>query len=496
MPALPALIVDLHTHFFNARSLPLAGVIAGWMGKEAGDSRFARCLARLLYRLTESKYLPEPLTPPGERETDYYVSAIAGITADELTEASTLALNESPRQGALQSDLYQIIAELEQSMQEPGEQPPDGLSVASQDDLPTWARSVVTKAMRKLEALPKLQSDIDNYVAFVFNMLTAETRMVATLTHAYGTGLPPLQFVHHMMDMQLAYVGKHTPAAMVEPFYPFATAQLSRMDDLRRQYDGRVSGFSAFDPRRPDWREIAERSLGMQFKGFKFYPAMGYRPIGNEDPVVEARVREFFMFCVDGDHPVFTHCTPKGFETREHKGYYADPRTWEKLLTSEDGKFAKLRLCFGHGGGGRFDFVDAQGVARQSPGWTATPEEWPHEDNYAATVARLCQTYDNVYCDLAYLEELFEGSAEGRAGAVRRFTANLVRELERRGPQERNWFQNKIAFGTDWHMPAMVEQPRRYLDVFLELFASGPLAAFREEFFWKNAHRFMNNRTD
>ena len=57
MQRLPKMVVDLHVHLFNARGLPLAGIIAHAMGKEAGESPFARALAGWLNRITESPLL-------------------------------------------------------------------------------------------------------------------------------------------------------------------------------------------------------------------------------------------------------------------------------------------------------------------------------------------------------------------------------------------------------------------------------------------------------
>lgn len=48
----PVRVVDLHTHLFNARHLPLESIIAGAMG--AWSSPLARPLAKLLYLLTET----------------------------------------------------------------------------------------------------------------------------------------------------------------------------------------------------------------------------------------------------------------------------------------------------------------------------------------------------------------------------------------------------------------------------------------------------------
>lgn len=52
----PERIVDLHTHLFNARCLPLAGIIANALKKDAKDCLIARAAAKLLNALTEADY--------------------------------------------------------------------------------------------------------------------------------------------------------------------------------------------------------------------------------------------------------------------------------------------------------------------------------------------------------------------------------------------------------------------------------------------------------
>jgi Amidohydrolase len=494
MTELPSRIVDMHAHFFNARCLPLAGIFANAIGKDAGDSPMARSLARLVNFLTESQYLPHPLDTREQGE-DYYIERLCIITAAEWGSPSQLnrdsSLTEQPpkvsRQQSLRDDLEQIVRGVNTALPELGEvAEPETLE--SQAMFGDWAKRVVKKALKAFLKVA-LPHEVGNYVEFVFNMLTAEEEMVATLIHGYKQGLPPLEFVHHMMDMQMAYVTKGTSADEVAPAYPFSQ-QLKRMKKLADEYS-QVRGFSAFDPRRPEWEALANVAIQSQFVGFKFYPAMGYLPYEDKDAVVRERIYAFFDFCIARDVPIFTHCTPRGFETRLKEGLNADPRGWEHLLGSQNGRFAKLRLCFGHGGGNAMAGGNEHDGCLSSPGWTADDKEWGRTENFARTVVKLCRTYENVYCDLAYFTQLFhDGSASDQAAALQRFAANLGRELNESGAKYA--FSQKVCFGTDWHMPSIVEQPRRYLDIFLKLFSQPEFANHRQRFFWQNAYAFMN----
>lgn len=131
---------------------------------------------------------------------------------------------------------------------------------------------------------------------------------------------------------------------------------------------------------------------------------MGYLPIGNKDLQMEQRVLQFFDQRIEQKIPVCAHCTTNGFQIKLKEGLNAAPQHWEKLLIKDDDRFANLRLCFCHTGGGRMEHDSFT-----SPGWTASETEWDDPNNYACTVARLCRTFKNIYCELAYITELIVG---------------------------------------------------------------------------------------
>lgn len=509
MPSNPRLIVDLHTHLFNARCLPLPGIIANAMNKDASESRLARAAANLLYRLTEAEYRPQStITFMETDQVKYFVDQLCELTANELVapfrenlSPTRLALEMLPsedfelvQQQIDQSDLRACLSELEAVLIEDGHIESTQNIFMGIGDITAWAKKIVAATFNTLEDLISLRDEITNYAEFFFNMLHAEEHMAHTLIADYGDDLPTLQIVHHMMDMQMAYVTENTLSSMVAPKYAFNETQLLRMQDLARHSQGKIFGFAAFDPRRPDWRDIAEKSIAMGFKGFKFYPALGYLPIGNKDKagnidvVIEQRVLDFFRLCIENEKkiPVFTHCTPTGFQTRFKKGLNASPSHWEELLSSHNGEFAGLRLCFGHAGG-----CKDENNGFRSPGWTASSTDWESANNYACTVSRLCRSYEHVYCEFAYLTELIEDSQEKREAAINRFEQNLLRAMQSK-PGENYLFENKICYGSDWHMPSMVKHHRAYLDVFLNMFDDNkPLGKFREQFFWGNAYDYL-----
>lgn len=273
--------------------------------------------------------------------------------------------------------------------------------------------------------------------------------------------------------LQNAYPGR-TP-----PRYPFHPTQVDRMARLAAGVPGRIAGFAAFDPRNADWQARCDHALRRGLIGFKFYPAMGYHPHGDEDTQVAARNDAFFDYCVEHDVPLFAHCTPEGFQTRKRLGYYADPENWRRALQSR----RALRLCLGHAGGGNVRRTQNA----DSCGWGArTAGEWNDAGNYASRVVALCREFPNVYCELGYLLEMFED--DGR----RRVMACLKRAMEGQGAHP---FLQKVIYGSDWHMPSMRCRTREYYEQFLRVFADPRFSQGRDDFFWRNGYRFLKRPT-
>jgi hypothetical protein len=504
---LPARILDLHTHLFNARYVPLASIIAHAMGKD--ESQLANHVARLLEALTGSSY-PEPQPPKGlqsqgpDAQDEYRLEQIWNITKHELLvstgslegmnrgadalqaeplDAPTFALLRSSELMGIIEDLSNVDYAAEGWR---GTLPSADASLVPYRSLDKslpfgrfldWAMGVVKKALRVVAKLmdPKAWGKAENYLEFFLTMLKSEEKMVEKVFAGYGKGLPPLQISHYMMDMQMGYA-LHKP-----PYYPFQLVQVDRMQMLQRAHPARVFGFSAFDPRREDWRARAEQAMAKGFIGFKFYPAMGYKPTGNTDhPDVQARIDAFFDFCVLKDVAVFAHCTPQGFQTRHKEGANAHPKYWREVLVNS--RWSRLRLCLGHAGGGRME----NGTLK-SPGWMAVSDaEWKDEENFARIVTELCTTYPNVYCEVGYITELFENDK------LDVFVANIERARKAAWEAKRPCdLLDKMAYGSDWHMPEMVDQTREYLEVFLRLMNREGYQSHLEGFFWKNAYRFL-----
>ena len=143
-------------------------------------------------------------------------------------------------------------------------------------------------------------------------MLKSEKAVLKQLLSSYDKlGAGNIQVLHMMMDMQLAYPVPKPPR------YPFPNS-CGRWSSSSRTTRNRCSAFPPSIPGATiggNWPTPRSRTASWA----SFYPALGYLPIGNADPVLESRVAAFFDYCIAGDIPVFVHCTPIGFQTKERK---------------------------------------------------------------------------------------------------------------------------------------------------------------------------------
>ena len=297
--------------------------------------------------------------------------------------------------------------------------------------------------------------------------------MLKQLLSSYDKlGAGNIQVLHMMMDMQLAYPVPKPPR------YPFPE-QLRKMEQLKQDNPQSMFGFSAFDPRRDNWRQLADTAIAHGFLGFVLSGAglpahRQRRPRAGEPGGGVLRLLHRRRY--SGVRALHAHRLPD-----EGKGLNAHPKHWRALLEHE--RWRDLRLCLGHAGGGR-----ASNLGVSSAGWMADNDaEWRDADNFARIVADLCATYPNVYCELGYITELLDDPT-----ARELLVANIERaraEAQQNGrPHD---FLDKVAYGSDWHMPSMVDNTERYLDVFVDIMNRPAYAAHRDLFFHDTAMAYL-----
>jgi predicted TIM-barrel fold metal-dependent hydrolase len=454
-------VVDVHTHTFNSRYLPVKGIVelkAHERGLELADG-FSSLVAKLVYGLTSS-------APIGAE------AALTGPQEFEMEEGERRRLLEflgQPEAAGLtqRTDEELLIETLET------------LGFLADADHESDAEAFgLGKALQ--------------YAHFVRTLLRHEETIVRDLASAYSD--QPSLYVHHMMDMGLTYDD--------QPPFDF-DEQIERATSLAAGSKGKLMTFVAYDPFR-DAAALAmvEQGVAKGCVGVKFYPPSGYRPTGNdiEDPGglsgvrldqwrsrygnlqgdtlsdkndrLDTLNRELFAFCADRGVPIFTHSSYGGFEAAEGYGErHCDPELWIDVLE----RHPSLKVCFGHAGG--------------YEGWMdAAP--WPYDADtagvgkhkrYERKVFELCVKYPGVYAGFGYHNFDSDGAAD-------QLRAKLLQLIRSQGV-----FSTKIVYGTDWHMCAKEKDPALSLWRFDKAFR-GDLEEYRRRFFAGNAVEYLGLR--
>ncbi len=514
----PSQVIDIHTHVFNARHVPLVGVLV----ERGVPAFFAKILATIL----------ELLTQGDDAETSVDNNFIDEITkSNSLTGLSSLfskaTLNSTAirirrlrlvydsehatahdifrLQHQLQSDpMYQALEELDALYQQVGARNNKpgtavfsdwiiALSKLTSDigsgdkHLQLSADELIFRFEKPLRWAIKYMArhveadeygDALSYVRFFLLMLSREDGLASRLFSSYRKEQNVSTVLSLMMDMQYAYKGHRSP------HYPYPK-QIERMADIQKADPNRHLFFIAFDPRRKDAVKIVTKAImsGI-FVGGKIYPPMGYLPSGSTEREKQEFDDLYRQFTIN-DWPLLTHCTPVGFQAYKGSGILSDPANWEPVLKQHN----QLRLCFGHGGGGSTTNILAGSQDRSQvlyEGWYAEKFEQNSLDtNYAFKIFHLCLEYPNVYCDLSHLDEIVADEEKRE-----RLRCNLIYAFSQGG--ESQPFSNKVMYGSDWHMPLMCRQTEKYLDCFIDIFDScDVLRRHKEKFFSINAKRFL-----
>ena len=519
----PATVIDVHCHAFNARYLPLEGMFRRYhTGKW-----IARRLASIINRVTGASF-PEPparaaiaddLGPDRDSELalDRFLLTVESAFNPFADRAADTTLDRLDLETDLSADLlFQELVELQRGFELSGESsevPTDEdfdpkiegrdlvLATADADNPPirefaedvvamraadlgsavTWLfrralRWLVRKAATLMMKFARdwIWEPLKDLATFISRVVSSEANIVQSLLDSYQERQNVLFHVHHMMDMEHGYKGK-------APFYRYPFEQLDRMKALAQTYPDRLIGFAAFDPRRPDWKLLFHKAVEFGFCGFKFYPSMGYLPWNNPDSEIQQRVADFFELAADEGIPVFTHCSPGGVQAEKGSGLNADPDHWADTLAA----YPHLRLCFGHGGGGKME-----NGKLVSYGWYAKNDtEWQHADNYACKVVQLCRKYEHVYCGVGELHEI----VDTRSWESKSFATNFLREWQRDTEANLPWaFADKCLYGSDNYMLKIGRKASRFLDVFAGLLTD---AGDFKRFCFYNATNFLGLRS-
>ena len=258
-----------------------------------------------------------------------------------------------------------------------------------------------------------------------------------------------------MMDMQLAYPVPKPPR------YPFPE-QLRKMEQLKQDNPQSMFGFSAFDPRRDNWRQLADTAIAHGFLGFVLsgagLPAHRQRRPRAGEPGGGV-LRLLHRRRHSGVRALHAHRLPDEGERPERP-----PQALARAARTRT--LARSAALLGHAGGGR-----ASNLGVSSAGWMAdndaewaTPTTSPASSPTCARPTRTCiaswATSPNCWTTRPHAS-CWSPTSSARA----------PRPAER-PPHD---FLDKVAYGSDWHMPSMVDNTARYLDVFVDIMNSPPM---------------------
>ncbi len=538
-------VVDFHAHTFNFRHLPLRGILYGWgvpdfVAGVAADiiwgmtgrveESAADQFASLQYRTGSDAisvdfrtraisanidYLDAPIESLSTPERDRFDRELNEYLVSELENEQAMRTNASALGQPADTPLTDYFADL-------SGQP--GASSFNIGALAPDGHAAMVNAMAELKI-------VDRLVA----LLIKPFELVATVQGAYRFFAVMIQpedklaqqlldencmvdyFVHYMMDLEPVY-NSAPPVAFAD--------QHAIVKKMRELNDDRLITFSAFVPFRYDDYDLSilKTAIASGVVGAKYYPPSGYsasvdriprkpkrfrgiiyqggarkqwkhryNPLGSnrvrrnwgvtvtnpskaKEQTLEGVSQRFFEFAENEGLLIFAHHTPQGFEG--YKGYgqeFADPCKWLPRLKENP----KLRLILGHSGG------DA---------WYGTDADF--DRSFGVQAHNLCVTYENVYCDFGYHENVLTDDGKNalrtRLQAMHdRSTTTSAAELfpqscrTTHAPMEYSIF-DKIMYGSDWMMVIKERNYEKMVSAFEAVF-TGDLSQYKERFFGGNA---------
>ncbi|HEY6138565.1 MAG TPA: amidohydrolase family protein [Thermoanaerobaculia bacterium] len=445
--------VDIHNHIFNALFLPVRAVFAMFCRHyKIIPEEIGRAAGRLIEFIT---IVRSALGGASVEETQAILLSGAASNDDLFTRLAQEAPAEAAHDPTVRAGLRRLGTPTgAMALADPAQV--DATRAAFESLLRRMAKTVPDSIFGEDERSHGVGSvsAITGWLRWIWLLTEPEAKIALQLC---STNRQIGLFVTHMMDMERWYRGGRC-------FYKVWPDQFAKMRRVISQTNGRMLTFVAFDPSRDKGLEIVKNAVALGAAGVKFYPPNGYRASGNENAKIEKAVDAFFGYCSDNGIPVFTHCNLQGFEAEIDKsGCNSDPKYWARALD----KHKKLRLCFGHGGGDEW--------------WLDIAVERCDGNPFAPGVLELCANSESVFCEFGYFNELRKPAA---ADHFRKKLIEVAKDKKLR---------TRIAYGTDWHMPQMVVQSSvDYFNIFDEMFKDKDLKDWRNDFFARNAARFLN----
>lgn len=442
------------------------------------------------------KALLESLKARGEQDFQWQnrkylrvLCAVYGRNFDDLVKPGTAELGYLARQLAKQSD--------------------EGLRLFTPAETAEQNRNQGSRVRRFLSCQPRLRIENAIIMNALFEIDGGEDQRLALTT-------PALLDIRYWLDAR-----RHSNCAvdgsMINPdSFTCEDASQANQTRLMRSlsvlYEGRLHAFVGYCPwrhvdveQRPKTAEAREghplRDVGAKainergLIGFKLYPPMGFRAIGNAafdkngqhpEPLknadfkvyskrfgvlIDEALLHFYEFCIDNDVPIMAHCGfsnaswigPRG----KHQSFAqrASPQYWLNLLSGNfdhpnaelaarvKSKIARLRLNLSH-----FAFL--------GEGLKETGKD--PKDDWATPMKALLSSYPNTYADIAYIVAPLTSRNAGNpcADADKWFAFMKAFLTPAAGTAPAYPLWQKLMYGSDWYMSAQEKFHWNSLNVF------------------------------
>ena len=401
------IIVDAHSHVFNARDIPLEGFadrvlgerlgFLGWIGKAI--IYFAKILGDTLQEVA-----------PG------YGDEMERL--DQLLKEFPNLLGKKLRDEPQAAEYYRLLRKNFQNLDKNQrdaieyEFARDFNKTAGELYYSTQRGEIVNFSGSELEELNELLSKppfVDQEGLFLDFLLTSEeyeNRQLERAKQGLGPdGLEPLKlklygevpsggFTQMLKQMaQFRYLNAINlitayPAVDVfvtatvdfyhwlgprKPYETSSVEQISLLSRISKLVDGKIIGMAGYNP----WSNIITKGNhmsgiddGIQTKGIvgvKLYPPMGFQPWGNTfrdaekdwwppgapsdfGKALDADLAELYAYCIDEDAAILAHCNDS-LGAGDDYGDRAHPKYWNEALSNKE--FNSLRISLGHSGGYR-----------------------------------------------------------------------------------------------------------------------------------------------
>lgn len=471
--------IDNHTHVFNLHFIPVAGVVHDYSEVFLGQGRkipkwICRAIAKYyLHKTTEAAKFAKP-----DFGDQTYGDALSSIfSPSQITTITTASsIDDELKQFILDEEADTELASLPitlEQIQEAGFTPDTKISdILNDSKIKTHFVGgigvIIAVVLIKILGKWAYKKFLEPHLSW-FNFMTKPYEEITKEMIAHFKEID--LFVHLDMDMDDWYT-------LDPPTFNYEQDQVPRISKLVKESNGKVVPFYAYNPKKPLQPLIdAINSLG--YIGVKFYPPSGYLPIGNTDASWDQANLALYDHCVNNTIPILSHCNQVGMQAGYQIPKKGNPLYWENVLNyvkpgTQTKPYENLTLCFGHSGG------DEEWFLPNTPGNDET-----FFRSFCGDVYRICTENKNVYCDLSYMHEITDDT---KIGFLRtRLKSLFVKSVNEKTPF---YFEDKIIYGSDWHMIMQEHGSDAYLPKFFNLFKDDPV--YEKKFFTVNVLKYLN----